>query len=659
MPRLKLPYWFWCLPASIVLAGPAAAQAPSVGFIFPPGVQAGTKATVTVNGGNLQGATGILLSGDGVKANITNNSGGGSLPVEVEVASTAPPGLHEVRIVTPRGTSNAGEIWVGGYPGTNETEPNNTVGAANKLDKLPVTVNGQVNGGEDADYFTFQAGAGDTYVFDLVAYRMNSALDGYLALFDAKGKVLKSAQEPFDRDPRLVYTFKDAGTYSVQVRDTMYRGGGNFTYLLTLGKLPVITSYLPRAGKRGQTVMVKVEGANLGSMTTVPVQMPAEGDRVQMVPPTPAGPAVNPISLTASDLDELVETEPNDTAAQATALPGTPVAVSGRIDRRGDVDVYRIRPAAAGNLVFEVFARRLGARIDSSLRVMDPTGKVLSSNDDADGKDSRTTMGVQANTEYLVEITTLDQNFGGDAFYRLEIDPPTGQDFRLSVSPDAINVGQGGATAVTVTVQRINGFAGPIELRVDGLPQGLTASPGLIPAGAPSAQFTVTADPAAAQGAMSQIRVFGKGKIGDKDVEKAAQPTEGYKVPLAPDPQPGQPVPQRPTEIMTATAAPPTPYALTVAPDQRVISVKRGTSVMIKVTAIRQMGQNAAINLTVAGQPANVNPALQNIAEKANEATITLNVAANAPLVRQNVIITGTMNNATQVAPAITLTITE
>lgn len=655
---LRVPYWFWCLSAAAALGGPAAAQSPSVGFVFPAGAQAGAKATVTVNGGNLQGATALLLSGEGVKANITNNANGGSLPVELEIASTAAPGPREMRIVTPRGTSNAGRIWVGSFPQSNETEPNNSLSTANKLDKLPVTVNGQVNGAEDADFFSFQAAAGDTYVFDLVAYQMNSGLDGYLALFDGKGKVLKSIQEPFDRDPRLVYTFKDAGTYSIQVRDTMYRGGGNFTYLLTLGKLPVITSYLPRGGKRGQTVNVKVEGANLGSMTTMPVQVPAEGDRVQVVP-TPAGPAVNPISLVASDLDEVVETEPNDTPAQATQLPGVPIAVSGRIDRRGDVDLYRIRPTAAANLTFEVFARRLGARIDSAVRVLDPSGKVLSENDDADGKDSRTVMGVQANTEYLVEVTTKDQNFGGDAFYRLEIDPPAGQDFRLTATPDAINVGQGGSTVVTVTVQRINGFNSPLELRVEGLPAGLTASPGLIPAGAQSAQFTVTADPMAAQGAMGQIRVFGKGKIGDKEVEKAAQPTEGYKVPLAPDPQPGQPVPQRPTEIMTATAMPPTAYALTLAPDQRAISVKRGTSVMIKVTAVRQMGQNAPINLTVAGQPANVTPALQNIADKATEATITLNVAANAPLVKQNVIITGTMGNNVQVAPAITLTITE
>src|SRR5262249_14541937 len=159
-------------------------------------------------------------------------------------------------------------------------------------------------------------------------------------------------------------------------------------------------------------------------------------------------------------------------------------------------------------------------------------------------------------------------------------------------------------------------------------------------------------------GVMGRIRVVGTAKIGDKDVVRVAQPTEGYLRPLE-QAQPNQPLPQRPTQIFTATTAPPPPYALTVAPDQRAIKVKRGEKVMIKVTAIRQMGQTAQINLTVAGQPGGVTPVLANINANANEATITLNVAAGAALVTQNIIINGALNNNAQPAPAITLTITE
>jgi hypothetical protein len=640
--------------AALGIAGPAAAQAPNVTSVLPAGGQVGTKATVTVGGANLQGATALLVAGEGVQAQITKNTEAASLPVELTIAPNVAPGVREVRVVTPRGTSNAGRIWVGSYPEAVEVEPNNTVAAAQKLEKVPLTMNGQV-GAEDTDSYVVQANAGDTYVFDLVAYRIGSGLDGYLQLFDAKGKHLAYSQEAYDRDPRIIYTFKTAGAYVIQVRDTMFRGGGNFTYRLTAGKLPVVTGYLPLGGKRGQTVNVNLEGVNLGDMKTMPVQIPADGDQVSVVPNTPAGPVMNPISLQASDLNEVVETEPNDAAGQATVIPDAPVVVNGRMDKPGDVDLFRLKPAAAANLSFEIHGRRIGSRLDSFLRILDTAGKEVQGNDDIDPntKDSRLVFGVQAGTEYLVEVRSQDRRYGGDVFYRLKIDPPSGQDFRLRVTPDNLNVGQGGSAVVTVNITRISGFGGPVQLRVEGLPAGMTASYAVIPQGAATGQFTLTAEAGAATGTPGQIKVIGSATIDGKTVERVAQPAEPYRPPLAQDDQ----IRQRPTVFHVATVAPPLGYTLNIEP--REVTVKRGTSVQIKVTATRQMGQNGQINIQVAGQPPNVNPALQNIAQNANEATITLNVAANAPTVTQNVIITGNMNNNIQAAPALKLTITE
>jgi hypothetical protein len=638
------------LAALLAAAGPAAAQSPSVTFVFPPGGQTGTKAALTFNGGNLQGATGLLISGTGVQAAITKNDSAAAMPVELTIAPDAAPGLRELRVVTPRGVSNAARVWISGYPDASEAEPNNTLDKAQKLEKLPVVANGQVNGGEDRDYFSFQAAAGDTYVFDLVAAQMASGLDGFVSLLDSRGKVLISAQDSFDRDPRIIHTFKTAGTYLVEVRDSMYRGGGNFVYRLTMGKVPVITGYLPVSGRRGQTVEVSLEGVNLGAMASMPVKIPMEGDEVTVGLTTPMGPSANPISLFASDNDEVVESEPNNILTHATPADTLPISLNGRIDKPGDVDLYRIKPAAAGNLSFEVWARRIGSRLDSFLRILDATGKEVNSNDDAQGKDSRIVFGVAAGTEYVVEVRSQDRRAGGDMFYRLEIAPPGGQDFALSVTPDEVNVGQGGATAVTVNVQRINGFGGKIDLKVDGLPAGITASPAFVPAGQQAAQFTLNAEAMAAAG-FGHIKVIGTATIAEKPVERTAQPVEIYRQPLAGDNQDSR----RPCRIFTAAVMPPTAYSLDL--EQKAITAKKGTNVQIKVKAIRQMGVTQQINLTVAGQPGNVNPQLQNVNANANEAVITLAIGANAPSVTQNIIITGNLNNNVQVAPAFTLTI--
>jgi hypothetical protein len=653
MSRPRLIYLLPVAAALIGLAAPAHAQAPAVSYVYPAGVKTGGSGTVAVNGGNLNGATSVMIEGQGVTATIKDAANAGAITLQLDVAANATPGMREVRVVTPRGVSNAGRLWLTAYPGVNEVEPNNTPPMPQKLAAVPVTLDGQVNGATDIDIFSFEAGAGDTFVFDLAAYRMVSGLDGYLILANAKGKTLQTAQEGFDRDPRIVYTFPAAGTYQIAVRDSMFRGGGNFTYRLTMGKIPVITGYLPVGGKKGQSVNLTLEGANLGAMKNATVQMPGDLSDVTVAPNAPTGAPSSPITLVTGDTDEATETEPNDEPAQATQVGGAPITLNGRIDKTGERDLYRFTPAAAGTLAFEVQAKRIGSRIDSNLRILDAMGKAISENDDALGKDSRIVMNVAAGTTYLIEVRSVDQRFGGDCFYRVEITPPGGQDFSLRTTPDSVNVGLGGSTLVTVNVTRQNGFAGPIDLRVEGLPAGMTASRALIPPGQATGQFTITAAANAAAGAMGAIKVIGKGMINGNPVEHVATPFENYVAPLA---TPDQAKPKD-TVYNSAATMPAQAYALDITPKE--ITVKRGMPVTITVNATRQAGQTAQINLAVAGQPGNVTPALQNIAANANSATITLNVAANAPVVTQNVIITGNMNNNVQTAPAFTLTITE
>jgi hypothetical protein len=164
---------------------------------------------------------------------------------------------------------------------------------------------------------------------------------------------------------------------------------------------------------------------------------------------------------------------------------------------------------------------------------------------------------------------------------------------------------------------------------------------------------TSNASVPAAAGAMSGIKIIGKGMINGNAVEHVATPFENYVAPLA---TPDQAKPKD-TAYNSAATMPAQAYALDITPKE--ITVKRGMPVKITVTATRQAGQTAQINIAVAGQPGNVTPALQNIAANMNSIDITLNVAANAPVVTQNVIITGNMNNNVQTAPAFTLTITE
>src|SRR5436190_2119068 len=109
------------------------------------------------------------------------------LPALAAIAADAEPGAREVRVVTPRGTSAARSLYLDVYPQVSEKEPNNLTEQAQLLAKFPVTINGQVNGAEDVDWFAFDAGQGETWVFDLKGARFKSAIDGYISLRDSSG----------------------------------------------------------------------------------------------------------------------------------------------------------------------------------------------------------------------------------------------------------------------------------------------------------------------------------------------------------------------------------------------------------------------------------------------------------------------------------------
>jgi len=64
---------------------------------------------------------------------------------------------------------------------------------------------------------------------------------------------------------------------------------------------------------------------------------------------------------------------------------------SGRIDKPGDRDFYRLHASKGQGFTFEIEAHRYGSPLDSFLSLQDPSGKELNSNDDgtAIGKDSK------------------------------------------------------------------------------------------------------------------------------------------------------------------------------------------------------------------------------------------------------------------------------
>jgi WD40 repeat protein len=112
------------------------------------------------------------------------------------------------------------------------------------------------------------------------------------------------------------------------------------------------------------------------------------------------------------------------------------------------------------------------------------------------GKDSKLTFDPPADGEYLVRVSDVRGVGGPQTGYHLAVRRPK-PDFRLSLSTENPNVPRGGATVVTVNATRIDGFEGPIDVSVEGLPPGVTAAATRIEPEVYAAELLVMADASA------------------------------------------------------------------------------------------------------------------------------------------------------------------
>jgi hypothetical protein len=148
------------------------------------------------------------------------------------------------------------------------------------------------------------------------------------------------------------------------------------------------------------------------------------------------------------------------------------------------------------------------------------------------GSDSMLDFLVPADGDYFVHLKDVRGMEGTDFAYRLTIREES-PDFRLSADPANPNIPRGGTTAVTVSLDAIRGFDGPIEINVEGLPHGVSASEARILPGQVSTVVVLTATPDADTGAHPvPIQFVGHVTVDGHGLTRAANRKDGEDEPL-------------------------------------------------------------------------------------------------------------------------------
>ena len=456
------------------------AAVPVLDHLFPSALQVGTTNTVTAVGKFDPWPPRIWQESTGVRWNPTTNNG----VFEVVVDPSAAPGVRFVRAFNDEGATGPRFLTLTAGPQRLEVEPNGDPASAQLLPPGVNSVNGRLEKNGDVDVYAVDLAQGQTLVADLEAYRLMSPLDPVLRLLDPRGVMVAwNHDDPRSMDPFLAWTAERAGRHLLQVfafpypadAEIRFTGSAKSVYRLKTTTGPFVHFTQPLGVQRGATNRLEPVGWNLGATNGSPIRFPgsvAEGV-VETVLPVDGRPW--PLGVMVGDGPERVEVEPNGTVAEAMAAE-IPSAISGDLDRAGDVDRYRITVAKGEVLVLDVRAIRLGFPLDSWLAVEDASGRELTRVDDASGADPRLEWTAPADGGYLVAVGNLLQRGGRDQRYRLSLERPK-PGFQATVSTGEWVLERGKTNEIKVTVDRRHGFKAPLTVSAEGLPSGVSAGP--------------------------------------------------------------------------------------------------------------------------------------------------------------------------------------
>ena len=488
--------------------------APRLLTVTPMGGQVGTTVEVSITHQYIETAQELLFSTPKITAKPVLAVDGKVVPNKflVTIAPDAPVGVHDARVLSRLGVSAARTFSVGSLPEVTRTKANNSIETAWALETN--TICNATTSKRAIDFYSFKGIKGRRVVVDCNAAKVDSKLNPVVVLADSKGDDLVVNRISGVLD----FTPPTDGTYLIKVHDLTFQGGGEHFYRLALKELES-SSPIPR---ESTTARVST------------FSWPPEG-----VPPVASS----------------RESEPNNQPAQAQKI-ALPCDLSGSFGSATDQDIFEFE-AKKGELWWvEVASERLGLNTDPSVLIQRvvktgdretvtdvaelddiaapmkmgtyiPAGGYTGPAYQAGSPDVLGKFEVKEDGLYRLHLRDLtrDTRSPVENIYRLIIRKAAPDfslvawaahqrlrqnDFGTISKPIALRAGTTMAFEV-VTVRR-DGFDGEIDLGMEDLPPGVTASGLKIPAGKVQGMLFITASESASP-AFSIAKIVGRSSI--------------------------------------------------------------------------------------------------------------------------------------------------
>ena len=493
--RSSSPPWAWliCLLTLVGTTVSARAELPLARLtaIFPAGGQVGTTVEVTLTGLDLDEVATLHFARPGIMAKpklavSTGQPEAGKFSIAID--PSVPPGLYDVRAVGRFGVTNPRAFQVGSAPEIIVTPGHRTADKAIDL-AIGTTVNA-VAEANASHWFRLNLKQGQRVVVQASTTSLDSKMEAVLVLADSAGHELAQSR----RGSPLETAAPADGTYLLSIHDVTFRGGPEYFYRLSAVTAP--------------------DAQPIGKVSS-PWPLP------------PAAAFVDP--LPAGGQAALVPTNepPHDRPDIAKKIV-VPSDITGQFSGTHTRDWYTFDAPAGAVYWIEITCHRLGQPAAPMLLLQRITKDAKGQETAADvqevgeappaanvpefstaTRDPKCRLEVKEAGVYRLLVRNLVRGLSeADVMpYRLAVRKES-PDFRLAVIPvsplpdpkDSKDVPiwstllrRGGVTPVEVVAIREDGFAGEIQLSVDGLPPGVTTTSASISPAAESACAWVSA----------------------------------------------------------------------------------------------------------------------------------------------------------------------
>ena len=577
---------------------------------------------------NLYGASQVMVVGGGVTAEVVppemppaakpEPKPGDAAPppkkpempkikLRFTVAADAVPGPRSFRVITSQGASTVGQLVLVRDPVVYEADKNDTLADAQAV-TLPATLCGAIEKAEDVDFFKFTVAANQALTFHVQSQRCENKIhdlqvhsDPILTLRNSSGTVLALNDNFFYGDPLLHYRFAAAGEYTLEIRDARYQGNVDWQYSIEAHDRPFVTNISPARITPGVATRVNLVGFNLPADPTALVTLPPDTpEDVEWINVPLAGGATAAAPVIVSRLPEVVESAAdNDLLAQAQPI-GVPSGVSGVISKEGDIDCYSFEAKKDEVVSIEIVARRRQSSLDSIFRVLNLQGAAHLEIDDMNtGRHTYADSQIEnwkvpADGKYVIELRDLHQRGGPEFTYFLKVTKSQPY-FALDVDSDKTLLAPGVGAAIFVRAFRRNGFAGDIQLAVEGLPPGVTAQCGKILAAATDGCIILQAAADAPQGA-SNLKITGAASMTAADASQPPVQLAAIAEPLQEIYMPGGGRSHYPVEMHTVSVGDVMDIK-SVKLSTNAVTLKPGQSQKIDITIERTEGFKGNVTL--------------------------------------------------------------